>query len=91
MPSSKSNSVNSHEVFMLGQNDPPVDQTDQEIVDAAAAEIARSKKLAKHAEKAAGKKPIPAQGRDSELASIDEDDGDDTTSGGHHQKHNHCH
>jgi hypothetical protein len=86
MPSSESDTDNIREVFMLGQNDPQADQTDQEIVDATAAEITRSKKLTKDVKKAAGKKLIPPQGRDGKLTSTDEDDGDDTNSRGHHPK-----
>jgi hypothetical protein len=86
MPSSESNTDNIGEVFTLGQNDPRADQTDQEIIDATAAEITRSKKLTKDVKKAAGKKPIPPQGRDCKLTSTDEHDGNDTNSRGHHPK-----
>jgi hypothetical protein len=41
MLSSESISDSIHEVFMLGQNDPLVDQTDQEFANAAAIEITR--------------------------------------------------
>jgi hypothetical protein len=41
MLSLESISDNIHKVFMLGQNDPLVDQIDQDIADAAAVEITR--------------------------------------------------
>jgi hypothetical protein len=92
MLSLESISDNIHKVFMLGQNDPLVDQIDQEIADAATVEITRWKKSTKDAEKVAEKKPIPAQGQDGVLTSTDHDDGDDTTSlGGFAQKNNYCH
>jgi hypothetical protein len=51
MPSLESDSDNIREVFMLGQNGPLADQTDQEIADAATAEITTSKKLTKDAKR----------------------------------------
>jgi hypothetical protein len=86
MPSLESDSDNIREVFMLGQNDPLADQNDQEITDATAAKITRSKNLTKDAKKVAKKKPIPPQGWHGELTSTNEDDGDDTTSRGQHPK-----
>jgi hypothetical protein len=86
MPISEHDSDNDCEVFMVGQGDTLGDQTEGEIVAAAAAKIARSEQLAKSMEKATGKRHA-SHDWGSELTGSDEDSGDGTTSGGHHPKY----
>jgi hypothetical protein len=67
---------------MVEQNNAPVDQTKHEIAEVDAIEIARSRKLAKKAEKAVGNRLVSPQGQNGDLVSSDEDGGDSATSGG---------
>jgi hypothetical protein len=97
-PSSESDCDDDHKVFMVGQNNVPGDQTEKEIAQAAPAEIARSKKLAKDVEKAVRKKHMSPQDQNDDLVVSDEDGegggrGDGTTFGGEgdHPKFNLCH
>jgi hypothetical protein len=73
MLSLESDSKNNHKVFMLGQGDAPIDQTEQEIVKVLVAEIVRQKKLAKDAERAAGKYHLTSQDQNNKLTDPDVD------------------
>jgi hypothetical protein len=70
----ESDSDYDHEVFMVGQGEPPVTQTEEEIAATAVLEIARSKELEKQAKKVAGKKHVQPD-RDDGLDVSDDDEG----------------
>jgi hypothetical protein len=65
---------------MVGQGD--ADQTEEEIAWAAEAKIARSKRLVRNTEKAAGKRHTLLQDRHDDFANLDEDAGDAPPMGG---------
>jgi hypothetical protein len=81
VPSSESDSDDDYEVFMVGQNDVPSDQTEEEIAQGATTEITRSKKLVK-----VKKKHMSPRDQNGDLASSDEEERDVVTSQRHHPK-----
>jgi hypothetical protein len=67
--------------FALSKSD-TANQTEEEITQASASEIARTERLARNAEKAIGKKHTSSRDRDSGHADSDEDGGDGIASRG---------
>jgi hypothetical protein len=74
MPLLEPDSDGSDEVFMVGQGDPPADQTEAETAQAAEAKIAQAARLAREADKAARKRHH-GQHEDSGALEIEADDG----------------
>jgi hypothetical protein len=72
---------------MVGQGEPPIDETEEEIAQEAKVEIARAARLAREAEKEAEKRHAS---QDSSR-DLDEKARDGVTSGGHHPKFNRRH
>jgi hypothetical protein len=84
-PSPESDSDGGREVFMVGQGEPPANQTEAEIAQAAEAEIARAARLAREADKVVRKRHRGQQD-DSGVSGDEAEDG--AVSGGHHPKFN---
>jgi hypothetical protein len=83
MPLLEPDSDGSDEVFMVGQGDPPTDQTEAETAQAAEAKIAQAARLAREADKAARKRHHSQQ--DDSGASEDEDEDGAASKGAPHQ------
>jgi hypothetical protein len=67
---------------MVGRANVFANQTEEEIAQAIAMEIARSERLARNAEKAAGKRNTSSWDHNDNLTDSDEDGGDGAASGG---------
>jgi hypothetical protein len=79
---SESDSKGGREVFMVGRANVFANQTEEEIAQAIATEIARSESLTRNAEKAAGKRHTSSWDHNDNLTDSDEDGGDGAASGG---------
>jgi NADH dehydrogenase FAD-containing subunit len=74
------------EVFMVGQGDALVEQTEEEVAQAAETEIARAEKLARNIEKVVEKRNTSPHNRHDGLAVLNEDSRDGAAPRGHHPK-----
>jgi hypothetical protein len=78
---SESDSKGDREVFMVGRANVFANQTEEEIAQAIATEIARSESLTRNAEKAAGKRHTSSWDHNDNLTDSNEDGGDGIASG----------